>query len=494
MPIKRTGLVTFFGGVAVRANKTCFVSQCQHLSFVVLLVSITGCQSVDDRIAMNAGDSSEITNVASLADVPPNVKQVGFNELVTEAEQLTVIEAERAIGSAGEASGIASLPSTGEFSIADAESLAMASHPALAEANSKVDSIRGQYVQAGLPFNPVLQYQSDEIGNDDSSGLHSLSVSQQFVTGNKLGIGQQVQAQALQKQQATLKTTELRVLTRVRASFAQALVAQRRVEITSQIVDLAEKSINSVESLLEAEEVSKVALLQARVEAEQVRITKQNAVTQLEASRRGLAAAIGSMLPDGPLVGDIDDGLTESPWEQLLDEITAASPEMAEAGSELERARWALQLACAQVIPNITGQVGVGVDTATDDTFARIGVSMPLPIRNRNQGNIRTARANISAASAAIDRTRLSLESRLAEALGRYQIAHERYERINSRVLPNAEETYRLSQTAFDAGETDYLQLLTAQRTLFNTQLSRLDSAAQARKAIADIEGYLVGD
>lgn len=118
---------------------------------------------------------------------------------------------------------------------------------------------------------------------------------------------------------------------------------------------------------------------------------------------------------------------------------------------------------------------------------------MPLPIRNRNQGNIRTARADIFAASAAIDRTRLSLESRLAEALGRYQTAYERYEQINAMVLPNAQETYRLSQTAFDAGETDYLQLLTVQRTLFNTQLSLLDSAAQAKQAIAEIEGLLVG-
>jgi cobalt-zinc-cadmium efflux system outer membrane protein len=125
----------------------------------------------------------------------------------------------------------------------------------------------------------VLQYQSDEIGNDDSTGLHSLSVSQQFVPGNKLGIAQQVQAQALQKQRARLKAAELRVLTRVRAAFAQTLVAQRRVELTSQTVDLAEKSILSVESLLKAQEVSKVALLQACVEAEQVRITKQNAVT-----------------------------------------------------------------------------------------------------------------------------------------------------------------------------------------------------------------------
>tara|TARA_R110002049_G_C9177810_1_gene563180 strand:- start:7454 stop:8947 length:1494 start_codon:yes stop_codon:yes gene_type:complete len=494
MPINPSGLVYFFGVVAVRANKTSFRNHCQQCTMLLaLLGTVCGCQSIGDRFANIAGDSGTDSSIATTnPSIPsPEVTQVVFDDLIAEAEQVTIPGESATSLALGDD---VAMPVSASMSLADAESIALVSHPELSEVRSGIESVRGQYVQAGLPFNPVLQYQSDEVGNEDSSGLHSLSVSQQFVTANRLGIAQQVQAQAMQKQQAQLKAAELRVLTRVRAAFAQALVAQRRVELTGQIVELTNKSIASIESLLEAQEVSKVSLLQARVEAEQARIAAENAATQLEANRRVLAAATGSAsIPTGPLVGEIGEGLTQTPWEQLLTEITTASPEVAEAGSELERARWALQLACAQVTPNVTGQIGVGVDTATDDTFATIGVSMPLPIRNRNQGNIRTARANIAAASAAIDRTQLSLESRLAEALGRYQTAHQRYVRITGNVLPNAEETYQLSQTAFNAGETDYLQLLTAQRTLFNTQLSLLDSAAQAKQAIAEIEGLLVG-
>lgn len=495
MPIKPTGLVYFLGVVAVRAYKTSLLPQCQQcILLLTLLGVVSGCRSVGERFAKLDADPGEYSAVIAAGAPTSPVTQVAFDDPVVESEQLTNSSMEQGFTSPTEASSGDLTPAdSGMLTLAGAESLAVASHPELAEARAKLESIRGQYIQAGLPFNPVLQYQSDEIGNDDSSGLHSLNVSRQFVTANKLGIAQQVQAQAMQKQQAQLKAAELRVLTRVRAAFAQALVAQRRVELTRQIVELTEKSITSVESLLEAEEVSKVALLQARVEAEQARITSENAETQLEASRRVLAAATSSAsLPSGPLVGDIGEGLTQAPWEQLLGEITAASPELSEAGSELERAKWALQLACAQVTPNVTGQVGVGVDTASDDTFATIGVSVPLPIRNRNQGNIRTARANISAASAAIDRTQLSLQSRLAESLGRYRTARQRYERVTSNVLPNAKETLQLAQEAFDVGETDYLQLLTAQRTLFNTQLSVLDSATQAKQALAEIEGLLV--
>jgi cobalt-zinc-cadmium efflux system outer membrane protein len=206
-----------------------------------------------------------------------------------------------------------------------------------------------------------------------------------------------------------------------------------------------------------------------------------------------LAAAAGvSELPATDLAIDRGETLEEAPWQLLLSELEASSPELAAAGSELERARWSLQLACAQVTPNITGQIGVGVDTASDDTYAIVGVSVPLPIRNRNQGNIQTARADIAAASAAIEQTRLSLDGRLADAVGRYQTARQRYEQLVSRIVPNAEETYRLSQQAFAAGESDFLQLLTVQRTLFTTRLSALDAFGQAKQALAEIEGLLI--
>jgi cobalt-zinc-cadmium efflux system outer membrane protein len=121
-----------------------------------------------------------------------------------------------------------------------------------------------------------------------------------------------------------------------------------------------------------------------------------------------------------------------------------------------------------------------------------LGVSVPLPIRNRNQGNIRAARAEVDSAAAAIDQTRLDLESRLAGAVGRYQMAKERFERLRDLVLPSADETFQLSISAVEAGESSYLQLLTAQRTLFTTQLSALDALSQALQANAEIEGMLV--
>lgn len=373
------------------------------------------------------------------------------------------------------------------------ESIALGSHPAVAEARARLQSTRGQYDQAGLPFNPVLQYQSEEMGNEESSGLHSVRLSQQIVTANKLGIAQQVQAREIEKQRARLRIAELTVLARVRASFARSLVAQERSQIAGSIVQLAEESVSSVTSLFEAEEVSRISVLQAKVELEQASIAAENAETIYQASLRSLAAAVGNMvLPQGPLIGNLEATLVERPWEPLFAELAQMSPEVSLAGSELQRAKWSLQLACAQVVPNVTVQAGAGYDASTDDTFGVFGVSVPLPIRNRNQGNIRSARADVSAASAAIERTELDLQGRLADAAGRYEVARTRYVRLKQSVIPNAEETFELSRQAFDAGESDYLQLLTAQRTLFNTQLAVLDAIGTASQTAAEIDAMVV--
>lgn len=373
------------------------------------------------------------------------------------------------------------------------EEIALAAHPDIAGARARVEEARGQAIQAGLPFNPTLFYQSEEIGADDASGLRSINISQQIVTADKLSIARRMWTEEVQRRRSQQFSTELAVLTRVRAAFMRALMDQQRVDLTRQIEGLADQSLNLVQALLDAQEVSRIELLQAEIEAQQATVGAENARTQLRASLDRLAALAGiDELPERQLAGDPTADIVESPWEKMLDRITAASPELAASAQELERARWALRLAYSQVIPNVTAQIGVGLDAGSDDTFARWGVAVPLPIRNRNQGNIRSARADVAAAAAAIETTQRTLERRFADAVGTYEIARQRYQRLQQSIVSNAEESYDLSLNAFNAGEISYLQLLTTQRTLFDTRLRVLDTLTQAKQAQAEIEGLLV--
>ena len=375
----------------------------------------------------------------------------------------------------------------------DLEGIAAISHPAILAAQAQVAVARGQWHQSGLAYNPVLNYQSEEIGNDDSTGIHSLGVSQRFITANKLGLAQNSQSHVVQQRIAELRLARLTVLTNVRSAFARAWVAQQQAELSDQIVRSIADSMEQVQQLMDVGEVSRLTLLQAQVELSKAQIEADNNRSQLENLRLDLAAQAGlSRLPSADPLDAVAPELDPKPWDSLINQIVDANPVVDANNSQLQRTRWALHLACAQAIPDITGQVALGLDTASDDTFVSLGVSVPLPIRNRNQGNVRSAHASIQAAQAELELTKLNLQSKLAGVVNRYQVARLQYNRLREKVLPNSIETVELGRKAFAAGEANYIQLLTAQRTLFEVRGQILRSLGDALKANAEIQGLLV--
>lgn len=373
------------------------------------------------------------------------------------------------------------------------ESIAMSGHPAVTAAQSRLSALRGRWVQAGLFPNPTAMYNGNEIGSGGVAGLHLFSIGQTYVTADKLQLQQSVIAARVRQAQADLEAAQARVRTDVRTAFVTALVAQRRLRLVRRLQEIANQSVESVQAMVSAQEVSRIELLQAQTESQQAELAVENAQSALDGARRRLAAVVASdAVADSPLKGDLYDQISRLRYAELKSETLVASPEVASRTAAIEEAQRALRLAFARVTPNINAQAGVGYDSGSDDTFASVQVTMPLPIHDRNQGNIRAARAEISRADSEWRRTQRSLQQRLADAFQRYQTARQRSERIENEIIPRAEETLDLSIQAFEAGEANYLQLLTVQRTLFQSRLDQLDATAQAARAAARIDGYLL--
>ena len=464
----------------------------RKLGWLLLLLPLGGCALPGQRTA------DAIPEAAVESTVSPSrqdeVAQSGatlaqYQELAAESEPPVGLADAPELLPVPSASGL----SDGRLELAELESLALANNPAVAEMRARIEALRGRWVQAGLPFNPVAQYQAEEIGSEGAAGLHSMAIGQTIVTADKLRLRQSVIAAEVQRAEANLAADRLRIETDVQTAFTVTLVAQRRVDLAQQLRRIAAESVDAINQLLLAAEVSRAPLLQAQTELQQAELAVETAEAALAGARRQLASVAGiAELPPAELVGDLEGELPEVPYEAALNHLLAASPELADRAAAVNRAQRSLRLACAEVVPNVTGQVRVGYDTGADDTFTGVQLSLPLPTINRNQGNIRRARAEIGAAQLAQERTELSLANRLAEILQRYQTARIRAERLTERILPTAEENLELSRQAFEVGETDYLQLLTAQRTLFQVRLDALAATAEARQAAALIDGFLL--
>ena len=381
------------------------------------------------------------------------------------------------------------------FTLAELEEVAVANNPTLRQAQARIDAARGRWVQGGLRPNPVIGFTGNEIGNEGAAGQHGLFVGQQFITHGKLRLNQQVAAREIERAEQQAYAQELRVLTDVRLGYYDVLIAQQRVSIADNIQRISLQAVQTIRELLAGEQATRVALLQAEVEAESARVLVTNARNDLEAAWRRLAAVLGT--PNKPATtveGKIDGSLPTILWDDALERIRSQSPEITAAVANVERARWAYDRARVEAKPNVNLQFGVSYDDSSSDVISRVQVSIPVPIHNRNQGNIQSAGADVVAAEQDISRIGVDLQRRLAAVYRRYANARQQAERYSQSILPKARETLDLVTMGYKAGERDYpyLALLTAQRTLFNANLSYLDALKEVWAASVEVEGMLL--
>ena len=375
------------------------------------------------------------------------------------------------------------------------EATALASNPSICRAYNLVAAARGNWVQVGLKPNPSVGYEGQQLGSGGLAEQHGVFFGQEIPTGGKLRLNRAVAQGEILVAQQQLAAQRQRVLTDVRSSYYRVLVAQRQVGLAEELIEVADEGSRAVEALFKASEVGRVDVLQSQLESEQAQILRQDARNAYEAAWRELAAVVG--VPDLPvqtLLGDPAAPSHELQFEATLSRLLATSPELSGAVADLQRARRAVQRARVEPIPNVTVQglvnwIDNGIGGKPDGGVA---ISVPLPLFDRNQGAIMRAEREAAAASYAVTQTELDLRSRLAPVYEAYANARNQTERYRKTILPAAEESLELTRKMYGIGETNYIGLLTAQRTFTQTNVNYLDAILRLRQAEVAMEGLLL--
>lgn len=448
----------------------------------IALVLATGCASGPPAIDPPLVEST-ITKPASNAT---EVSLAGYDESAEElAQPPAMLEPV--------AAAAVELTTRDVLTAESLEARALENNPAVSQATARVQALRGKWLQVGLPPNPTVGYVAGEIGNEGGAGQQGGFVGQQFITGKKLSRSRAVVSAEITRAEQELAAVQRRVQTDVRRSYFDALLAQRRVSLADELVRVTSEAVTASKALVEAKEVPLAGLLQTEVQQQDATLLLQTAQNRLAQAWRNLAAVVGEPgLTIRPLSGDVDKLPAMLAWEKQLVRLQSQSPEVAAAMAEVERARRALSRARVEAVPNINTQVSVQYDDATQDTIAGVQVGVPLPIWNRNQGGIRQAKAEICEALRNADRVELDLHRRLADAFRQYSDAHATAQAYADGILPRSAQTLELVRSAFDQGELGYLELLTAQRTYSQTNLSYLDALSVLWSSYVQIDGLLL--
>lgn len=371
--------------------------------------------------------------------------------------------------------------------------LATANNPTLAQAAAAIRQTLGTQWQVGLYPNPQLGYLRSDPSQAGQSRTDGVFIGQEIVTAGKRWKSRDVEAQEVARLRWEYQSQERRVLNDLRIRYIEVLATQQSLQLLDELVRIAEAGQQNTEQRRQGEQASLADVLQARIQVKTVRVRRTEAEVRAEAAWRQLVNVAGvPELGPTPVTGSLEGEIAPLDWDACWQRLLAESPQLRAAETRIAHARNEVVRERAQRIPNVTVQVVNERDHSQGYSTTSTFVAVPVPIFNRNQGNIAHAEADVGEARAELRRTQLALRDQLTETFRRYETLRRQIEQLQREILPDVDQSLQLVTTAYRAGEVTVLQLLSSQESYFDTRLTQLTALAELRKTQTEIDGLLL--
>jgi cobalt-zinc-cadmium efflux system outer membrane protein len=384
----------------------------------------------------------------------------------------------------------------GPLPLRQALALALLRNPALGSASWEVRIREARILQAGLLPNPKLNIEVEEIGGrDERSGFDAaettLRLSQLIELGGKQSARRRVAELDRDAAAWTYETRRLAVLADTTLAFLDLLSAQERLRLAKDTDRLSEQVHATVAERVKAGKVSPLEGTKASITLSHSRIEREKALRHVSAARARLAAAWNSTEPRFEKAAGAMTAPDSIPPLSRLRRFVSRNPEVARWTMEMERRLAALELARSRGYPDLTASGGVQRFEESDDYAFVFGVSLPLPLFDRNQGDIRGTRYRLAQAETDRRAAEMAAHTTLTDTYAALASAHAEVLALERDVLPAAERAFEAARTGYRQGKFGYLDVLDAQRTLFESRARRIKALTAYHKALAVIESLL---
>ncbi len=375
------------------------------------------------------------------------------------------------------------------ITLPQAIALALERNPALAAAQRELEATEAQVLQGSLRPNPQFSIKSEDASRPSQTSAVELGLP--FETANKREL--RVRSADLGRQVAVTELVgrELRVRTAVVAAFFDVLTAQELAALALDSVRLAQRATDIATKRVAAGKISPVEETRARVAEAGVRVVQGQAESELRNARRRLSSLWGNPMPQFFAAQGEVNRLPSVPSPEDVEQRLATSPSLLRAQRELERRASLVSLEQARAVPDFQVNVGMRRSLEVPGNLALIGVQVPLPVANRNQGNILEALRREDKARDELRAVQLSLSSEALQALERVNARRDEADLLRADVLPGAQSAYEAATIGFENGKFSFLEVLDAQRTLFAAKAQYLNALANFHRALSELEGLL---
>jgi cobalt-zinc-cadmium efflux system outer membrane protein len=393
-----------------------------------------------------------------------------------------------ASGSAAEA---APLPAFSEL-LRQAESSA----PRLIEGAAQVQAAQGFAQQAAAFPNPSLGVNSENFGGDPpfnrfSSAETTVSLSELVEIGGKRRSRIAAGRADLEAAQSAYAQARADFAHDLAVAYATAEAADTRATLAAEELTRAEEDLRAARALVDAGRESDLRAIQAQALTAAARADLEMSRADAAEALIRIASLVGVSQPYsgvGPSLLSIAPNLTipqsDPPRTPPMVLVAEAEREAAARRLELERKR---------AISDLTVSLG-SRRLAADDAHAFVaGVSIPVPLFDRNRGAIAARNAELAAAEARLTAARLEADANWRSAVAQARAAENRL-KASDELESAAREAYRLARLGYDSGRTALIELLATRRALTDAQARALDARVariQAEATLARLAGRI---
>ena len=375
------------------------------------------------------------------------------------------------------------------LSLGEAVRRALAANPDLSAVRREWEATAGALTQAGLRRNPEAGFLQEDIraGRRASTLQVTLPIERGGKRDARVAVASRV------REQAELGIDQYRADVRasVVADYFEVLLAKERLKLAQESLVLSSGSADAAGKRVLAGKVSPVEETRARVAQAAAQAELVRAESDVRTARQRLSALWGdSVSTYGDLAGTLvlpAEGLPDDYVYQRLQ----VSPQLRRARLEVERWRAQVQLENARSVVDVAVTVGARREQASGTTMAVIGVSVPIALFDRNQGNIAEALSREYKAQDELSAAEVRLTTQVSQAREQLRAARGEALTLQRDAVPGARSAYQAASQGFSLGKFSYLEALDAQRTLIGTQAQYLRALSDTYQAAAELERLL---
>jgi len=347
-----------------------------------------------------------------------------------------------------------------------------------------VETAEALVTQAGLRPNPEVSLEAENFaGTGPYYGMRSTEYSVSAALPIELGGKREARLGAARADLAVVRLREQLALAdiglMVRQRYVSAVATQARVALALEVFDRSGELYRVAQALVEAGREPPLRAMRARSELADAEAELKAAQADALAARFALGA-LWSQEPS-PLPGTVFPEI-EPPYE-LLSDYDGLEPRLAAAERQAAEAGVAQERSLSRLDPTLS--VGIRRFKESNDQAFLVGVSIPLPLRGRNQGNIAAAQARVRSAAAHEAVAQSEYRQSVAEARARYLAAEAKADTLEAESLPQAEEALRLAEIGYREGKFELTEVLLTGDARDGVRRALIDAREAQGKAAA---------